>query len=345
MRIRFRSILLGVLTLLVLLVLGAITAVGWQVVLGPKARPVTDRQFPVTPERMARGKYLADVSPCFSCHTEHDFSNPEHPRIEAKLGAGWTMPIPELNNLASRNITPDAETGIGTWSDDEIGRAIREGVRKNGEALFPVMPYPFFRGMTDEDVESLVVYLRTIPAVKNTVPARRLPPPLNILVKTMPEPLTAHAPEPPRTTPEARGEYLVRSVLLCAECHTPTNEKGQPLPGMEFAGGGSFRDPGQNGDLVFSQNITPDPSGIPHYDEAMFVNTLRTGKIPGRTLNHTMPFQNFKNLTDGDLHDVWSFLKTVPPVQHRISNTDPPTLCPLCGQRHGLGDMNRKKSD
>ena len=85
------------------------------------------------------------------------------------------MPIPELNNIAARNITPDPETGIGAWTDDEIARAIREGVRKDGTALFPVMPYLDFATMDDEDVKSIVVYLRTIPAVKNTVPTRQLP--------------------------------------------------------------------------------------------------------------------------------------------------------------------------
>ena len=96
--------------------------------------------------------------------------------------------------------------------------------------------------------------------------------------------------------------------------------------------------------LVFSKNITPDPSGIAHYDEAMFTQTLRTGSTSGGLLNHIMPFENFKNLTDGDIHDIYSYIKSLPPVKHRISNTDPPTKCVICNQVHGLGDLNVKGS-
>src|SRR5581483_3109920 len=188
---------------------------------GPRMRPVTSRHFEQTPARLARGQYLTSVAPCWECHTDHDISTPELSRIEAKKGAGWTMPVPELGSVTAPNITPDRETGIGSWTDDEIARAIQEGVDKNGRALFPIMPYLEFRNLTDEDIASIVVYLRTIPPVKNVVPATRLVFPLSVLVKTMPQPLTAHPPQPPRATPEARGEYLVHSVLLCHECHTP----------------------------------------------------------------------------------------------------------------------------
>jgi mono/diheme cytochrome c family protein len=338
MRISARSIALGILLLLAVLVVAAITAVGWQVVLGPSARPVSPRKFEVTDARLARGRYLTDIAPCFHCHSDHDSSNPEFPRIEARKGAGWVLPIPELNDIAALNITPDAETGIGGWTDDEIARAIREGVDNKGQALFPVMPYMSFRDMRDEDVESIVVYLRTIPAVRNVLPKRRLPVPLNILVNTMPKPLNSNVPDPPMRTPEERGGYLVRAVLICGECHTPAKQ-GVPLAGMAFAGGNLFHDPIRG--PVFSVNITPDASGIAHYDEAMFTETIRTGRLPGRILSHIMPFQNFKNLTDADLHDVYTYIRSLPPVKHRISNTDSPTQCPIDGQLHGLGDLNR----
>jgi mono/diheme cytochrome c family protein len=342
MRMRARSILLGLLALIVIVVLGAITAIGWQVVLGPKMRPVTGRKFEVTEARLTRGKYLMEgPAPCFHCHTEHDVSKPEMPRIEAKRGAGWAMPIPELGSVVAPNITPDPETGIGTWTDDEIARAMQEGVDKNGRALFPVMPYQQFRNLDDEDLASIIVFLRSIPPVKNALPLTKLVFPLSFIVKTIPEPLTSHEPAKPRTTPEARGEYLVSSVSVCAECHSPADQ-GKVLPGMAFAGGNIFHDPGQ-GKEVFSVNITSDPSGIAHYDEALFVQTFRTGRLPGRMLSHIMPFENFKNYSDADLHDVYTYIKSLPHVKHRISNTDPPTKCPVCGQTHGLGELNTKK--
>jgi mono/diheme cytochrome c family protein len=184
------------------------------------------------------------------------------------------------------------------------------------------------------------VFIRSLPAVKNQVPVRNLPFPLEHIVKTIPKPITTPQPSHPASTPADRGKYLV-TIASCAECHTPADQ-GQPLPGMEFAGGGLFNDPGQGGKAVFSMNITPDASGIAHYDEALLMNTLRTGQVSGRMLNHIMPFNSFKNITDGDISDIFAYLKTLKPVKHRISNTDPPTPCPLCKQTHGLGELNKK---
>jgi len=341
MRVRAKSIVLGILVLLVLLVIGGLTAVGWQIVLGPNARPVSSEKFEATDARLARGKYLAEgPAACFHCHTEHDFTDPEYPIVQAKKGAGWVMPVPELNYIASRNITPDVETGIGTWSDDEVARAIREGVRKDGSALFPIMPYPFFATMDDEDVKSIVVYLRTLPAVKNVVPTRQLPGPLEYIVKTIPKPLTTPQPSHPASTPVERGKYLA-TIADCHGCHT-ASVQGQPLPGLDFGGGGSFDDPALK-TKVFSLNITQDPSGIAHYDDSLFIQTIRTGRVTSRLVNHIMPFEFFKNMTDDDLRDIFAYIKSVPPVKHRVSNTDPPTMCPVCNQKHGLGELNVKK--
>jgi mono/diheme cytochrome c family protein len=347
MAVRAKTIILSLLGVIVLLVVGgALAMFGFKglgnVLFGPDARPVVDRKFEVTEARLARGKYLAEgPAHCFMCHTDHDMTVPEYPIIAAKKGAGWVMPIPELNNIASRNITQDRETGIGDWTDDEIARAIREGVRKDGSALFPLMPYPMFASMSDEDLASVVVYLRTIPAVKNTVPTRQLPGPLEYIVKTIPKPITTPVPSHPSSTPAERGKYLA-TLATCVECHSPTDDKGMPLPGLQFGGGAKFPDPLQKRD-VFTVNITPDPSGIAHYDEAMFLQTIRTGSVLGRKLNHIMPFESFKTMTDSDLGDIFAYLKTLPPVKHRISNTDPPTMCPLCNQSHGLGELNVKK--
>jgi len=340
LRIRARSILLGLLALVALLLVMAISAIGWQVVLGPKARAVTARTIERTPARLARGEYLVkSVASCFHCHTEHDLSNPEFPRIEAKLGSGWAMPIPELGSVIAPNITPDPETGIGSWTDDEVLRAIQEGVTKDGRALFPIMPYMNFAKLDDEDAASIVAYIRSIPPVKNALPTTKLIFPLNFIVKTIPQPRVPATPAP-RTTAAARGEYLVKNVASCQDCHTPT-KGGTPIPGMDFAGGSSFDDP--SGKKLFSKNITPDPSGIAHYDEALFLQVLHTGKVPGQNLSRIMPFESFQTMTDDDARDVWAYLKTLAPVKHRLSNTDPPKPCPLCNQTHGLGELNVKK--
>ncbi len=341
MKIRVRTVLLGLLGLLVLLLLAAITAVGWQVVLGPDMRPVTARKFEPSEARLARGKYLVESGThCFHCHSNHDLSRPEYPVIEATKGAGWELPIPELGKVYAPNITPDPETGIGKWTDDEIARAVQEGIANDGRALFPVMPYDSFRQLDDEDLASIIVYVRSIPPVRNVMPVTSLVFPLNLIVKTIPKPLTSHAAPAARTTPEARGEYLVKAVAGCDGCHTPADDQGKPLPGMAFGGGAVFHDPGQGGKEIFSANITRDPSGLEHYDEAMFIQTIRAGQTRGRTLNHIMPFENFGRLTDEDLKDIWAYIRALPPVKHRLSNEEPPTPCPLCKQTHGFGNLN-----
>jgi mono/diheme cytochrome c family protein len=341
MRIRARTVILGVVCVLVLLALGGLTVVGWQVVLGPSTRALTSRTFDRTPARLARGEYLVmGVAACFHCHSDHDLSDPEYPVKEGMLGAGWQLPVPELGDVEAPNITPDPETGIGKWSDDAIARAIQEGISNNGRALFPIMPYLHFRNLDSEDLASIVVFLRSIPPVTHAMPVTKLVAPLNFLVNTMPQPLASHADPPTRTTAVARGDYLVNTIAGCGDCHTPTDDKGAPLPGMDFAGGGLFHDPGQNGKELFSVNITSDPSGIAHYDEALFIQTMRTGQMGGRMLSHIMPFENFKNMSEDDLRDIFAFLKSQPKVKHRVNNTDPPTLCPLCKQTHGLGAMN-----
>lgn len=113
--------------------------IGWRPFLGPRTRPLTDRRFESTPERLARGHYLANaVSGCIYCHSEHDWKAPGGPVVESKLGAGQIFPVADLpGTVVAPNITPDTATGAGAWSDDQLARAIREGIRHDGKTLFP----------------------------------------------------------------------------------------------------------------------------------------------------------------------------------------------------------------
>jgi mono/diheme cytochrome c family protein len=117
----------------------------------------------------------------------------------------------------------------------------------------------------------------------------------------------------------------------CGDCHTP-QEKGQELPGMAFAGGFPFPGPWGN---VASANLTPDASGIPYYDEALFLQATHTGSVKARQLNPI-----FKNLTDDDLKAMFAYLRTLKPILHRVDNSEPPTFCKLCRQQHGAGNRN-----
>lgn len=326
------------LLVVVVLATGALLTIGRPLLFGPKARPVTDRTFEVTEARLARGEYLVEgVAHCFQCHSDHDLTTPELPIKEGMKGAGWLMEqAPGLGTVIAPNITPDKETGIGNWTDDEIARAIREGVSRDGTPLFPIMPYESFRDMSDEDVASVVVYLRTIPAVRNPLPRTQLDFPLSRIVNMMPKPLEAPVAPPAEA---ARGAYLVK-MAECESCHTPAVQ-GEPLEGMAYAGGFQFNIIG-TGKAVVSANITPDPSGIAHYDEAMFDDVMRTGRLPGRQLSGIMPYAHLARLTPEDMRAIFAHIKAQKPVQHRVSNTDEPTDCAVCGVKHGRGNLNVK---
>ena len=331
---KFAGITVAVVTILV--VVGISVTIGWRPLLGAKKRALTDRKFEATPQRLVRGKYLVDgVMGCFGCHTDQDWSKPGAPPVSGKEGSGHAWYDQDLPWLTAPNITPDKETGAGNWSDDVLARAIREGIGHDGRALFPIMPYPLYRQMSDEDLASVVVYLRTVPAVRNQLPATKMPFPLNFLMQNMPQPVTASVPPPDQSTPVARGNYLVR-MSACIDCHTP-QEKGEPMPGLDFAGGFLMHEP--QGDVV-SANITPAASGIGYYSENSFVQAMRIGRVGARPLHSSMPWYFYGKMNDADLKSVFAFLQTLKPVKHQVDNTEPPTYCRLCKQKHGFGRTN-----
>lgn len=306
----------------------------------PRARPLTDRRFEATPARLERGRYLVEgVTHCFFCHSEIDWKTRGGPALPGTKGSGHHF-VPEgLPFLVAPNITPDRETGAGTWTDDMLARAIREGIGHDGRALYsdPVdMPYRRLKSMSDEDVASVVAYLRTIPAVSRALPKSNLPLATAERIKNYPEPITSPVAPSSASDPVARGAYLA-TLGNCIGCHTPIDADEQPLPGLEFSGGLTLAGPWGR---VVSKNITQDPSGIPYYDEALFIETLRTGKVRARELNSIMPWGYFRNLTDADLRDLFAYLQTLKPVRHRVDNETAPSFCRLCKGTHGLGDRN-----
>jgi mono/diheme cytochrome c family protein len=325
--------------LVLLLAVGITVTVGWRPFIGPKSRALTERRFEATPDRLARGKYLAEnVTGCFACHTKLDRNDPAGSYASAaKRGGGASMEADGEPWLVAPNITPDRETGVGAWTDDQLARAIREGVSRDGRALFPMMPYGGFRNMSDEDLASVVVYLRSVEPVHNPLPKTDVPFPLSRLINTAPEPLSAPVPEPDRSSPAKYGEYLVK-MSDCAGCHTPRGGMGKPVEGLAYGGGNIFDD--GKGHTVATANITPDPTGISYYDEPLFLEAMRTGHVKARKLDDAMPWWAFRNMTDEDLKAMFAYLRTLKPAPHRVDNTEPPTFCKVCKQKHGAGDRN-----
>jgi mono/diheme cytochrome c family protein len=312
--------------------------ISWRPFIGPRARALTAQKFESTPARLARGAYLVNsVARCMSCHAEHDWTAHDAPVVPGTLGSGQDMTL--LKGLPGQvfapNITPDPETGAGSWSDDQLARAIREGVSHDGRALFPSMPYPDFHKMSDEDLASVVVYLRSLPPVRKQRPVTNLIFPVKYLIRNAPQPLNAPVPEPDLSAPEKRGGYLV-GIAGCRDCHTP-QERGQPLPGLDFSGGVILDGPWGR---VATANITPDPSGISYYDAALFMEAFRTGFVKSRALNQIMPWHAYRGMTDEDIGAVFAYLETLKPVRHHVDNAEPPTYCKLCRRMHGGGDLN-----
>jgi hypothetical protein len=337
---RVLKVLLVLVVLVILLIPVAITfTIGWHPFIGPRTRELTDRTFDATPERMERGAYLVNgVLGCLYCHTERDRTLPGGPPKAGSEGAGSPVIEPEIPGVIyASNITPDPETGIGVWTDDMIARAIREGIGGDGRALFPMMPYQNYRFLSDEDLASVIVYIRSLAPIRNAVPKTEIIFPVSRLIMSVPEPITAPVAERTFTNPVERGEYLT-TLASCADCHTPADAQGQRLPGMNYAGG--FILNGFSGKPVAALNLTSDASGIPYYDEMTFLNTIRMGRIGARLIDPAMPWEAYRNMSDDDLKDIYAFIKQLPPVVHHVDNVTEPTMCPKCGHVHGLGDTN-----
>lgn len=266
-----------------------------------------------TPARLARGRYLVEtVASCFDCHSEHEYVHGQWLVKPGMKGAGQIfheISLPPGAQLIAPNITPDRATGIGTWTAAQIEEAVQHGVAKGGRPLFDLMPYWQFRVLTPEDMKSIIVYLRSIPAVHHVLPPTKLPFPVHVQMNNdLVPPLAKNA------SAEVRhGWYLVR-IAGCEDCHTAVMPNGQRNPAMMFAGGMRFSGPFG---VAVSLNITPSPEGIGSMTEAQFARTLRTGRVDGtgRKLSPIMPFDNFKNLKASDIRAIYAYLRTVPPVR------------------------------
>ena len=338
---RFFKILFAILLCLVVLLAVGITAtIGWRPFIGPRARPLTNRVFERTPERWARGKYIVEnEASCVDCHSPHDWSKHDAPILPGLEGAGQDFSI--LKGLpgyvVAPNLTPDLETGSGTWSDDALARAIREGIGHDGRTLFPMMPYEAYRHLPDEDLASVVVFLRSLPPVRNPLPKTAIIFPVKYLMRSTPQPITDPVAAPDVSDQVKRGAFIV-TIAGCGDCHTPM-DKGEPLPNMLLSGGQIFEGPWGR---VASPNLTPDPSGIPYYDEILFLQAIRTGYVRARSLNQIMPWRQYRGMTDDDLKAIFAYLKSVKPIHHVVDNAEPPTMCVVCNAMHGGGDKNRK---
>lgn len=320
---KIRKLLVYVVIGIVILVCGALSYVKFAL---PNVGDAPQLKVDITPERVERGKYLANnVTACIDCHSTRDwsrFSGPLSPdgigaggeKFDAKMGFPGEVHVP--------NITPH---NLKNWTDGEIFRAITAGVKKDGSAIFPIMPYKAYGKMDKEDIYSIIAYLRTLPAKESTSPERKLDFPLNFLVNTMPssaEPGT----KPSENDQVAYGKYLVTSAA-CVDCHSKS-EKGALVEGFEFGGGGVFQMPGGT---LMSANISPDKeTGIGNWTKEMFVNRFQAyadastaHKVKPGDFQTVMPWTMYGNMKKSDLEAIYSYLRTVKPVKNQVVRFKP----------------------
>jgi Cytochrome c len=311
---------IGIVALGILILLAIIVA--YIKIALPNVGPPPQMTVEKTPERIKRGAYLAkSVMICMDCHSKRDPVQFSMPMEYTTMGEGGeqfdqTMGFPGV--YFSANITP---TGIGNWTDGEIYRAITTGVRRNGKPIFPVMPYHSYRQADPEDVKSVIVFLRSLNPIQNSVPESRSDFPMNIILNTVP---TKADPQkaPQSGDSVASGRYLF-NVAACHDCHTPF-EKGSFIESVAIGGGRVFPGPGG---MVTSANITPDKeTGIGLWTREMFiqhfamyrdsVNAHRVVQVGG--LQTIMPWTMYGNMTDRDLGNIYAYIQTIKPIKHNV---------------------------
>ncbi|MFJ2988153.1 c-type cytochrome [Collimonas sp. NPDC087041] len=257
-------------------------------------------------DQIKRGEYLAKAADCIACHTV----DPAKP-----FAGGYPLATP-FGTIYGPNITPDKETGIGNWSDEDFVRALHEGIDDEGKHLYPAFPYASFTKLSRDDVLAIKAYLFSLPPIQQKTPENKLPFPLNQrwvlagwnLFNFKPgelKPDTAKSPE------WNRGMYLVEGLAHCQECHTPRNVT-MGVDGKRAFGGAQL-----GGWTAF--NITPDPvSGVGGWKDEELIQYLKTGLVPGKAsaaggmaeaVEHSLQYLN-----DDDLKAIVTYLRSVPAI-------------------------------
>ena len=257
--------------------------------------------------QIERGRYLAIAADCVACHTVLDVGKP--------FAGGRSIETP-FGNIVAPNITPDRDTGIGAWTDEQFDNAVRRGIRPNGERLYPAMPFTAYTKMSREDVLAIRAYLKTVAPVQNQVVTNTLPFPFNIraamrvwnaLYFTEGE----FKPDPQKSAEWNRGAFLVQGPGHCAACHTPKSFLGADKT-SEYLRGSYLQG-------WFAPNITNDPrTGLGHWSASDVATYLKTGH--NRATAATGPMAeavkySTSQMTNSDLAAIATYLKSVPGQQ------------------------------
>jgi len=255
---------------------------------------------------LERGTYLMrGIVACGNCHTPKDATG--RPIADRELAGGFVINEPPFRAVAS-NITPDRETGIGGWTDQEIITAIRDGRRPDGRILGPPMPFEEYRHMSDRDAMAIVAYLRSLKPIVNKVAASEyrfpLPPTYG--------PTVTRVVAPPAGNTVAYGAYL-SAIGHCMDCHTP-RDQGRPL--RDKLGAGGFGITAPTGGVIMTANLTPaNRDGIAGWTDAQVAHAIRYGERPdGGKLVPLMAFDWYRTINDRDMAALITYLRSLRPA-------------------------------
>lgn len=315
MKKRTVQISLGALGALALLITAGLAYVKLAL---PNVGPAPALTIRPTAAQIEHGRYLANhVAACIDCHSTRDFTKLAGPMVagtEGKGGEGFLRKDGFPGNYYAPNLTP---AHLGTWTDGELYRAITTGVSRDGHALFPVMPYKNYAQMDPNDIKAIIAYLRSLRPIEHDVPASESDFPVNFIINTLPT-RTAGGKRPAPTDRLAYGEYLT-TFAACADCHTKRDDRGDPIPGMDFAGGNAFPLPTGT---AYSANITPAKTGIGSWTRNAFIARFKTyvtktaqPDVHDGETNSVMPWTMYAQMTEHDLGAIYDYLQTLKPVE------------------------------
>jgi len=280
--------------------------------------PYPDIKASTDSAMIARGRYLAyGPAHCSFCHAPMSEFHRVDAGEEVPLKGGFDFQMP-FGTMYAPNITPDKETGIGRFTDGEIARSLRYGVRHDGRALVDFMP---FYDISDDDLTAIISFLRAQEPVHNPRPEHQY----NLLgkvifsfvIKPMGDGDVPPAPVPGVSA--AYGEYIANSVANCRGCHTPRDMMTGAYIGAEYSGGNKFEIINEDGTIVngkhiMTPNITPDKETGRMADWSVddFIKRFRDGRaIPGTP----MPWGPFKRMSDVELRALYAYLQTLEPAK------------------------------
>lgn len=279
---------------------------------------------------VAKGRYLAALGNCASCHTRKG-GPPFGGGVAFPLAVDWSRE--PLGTLYSSNISPDPGTGIGDWTLADFSRAMRAGVSRSGEHLYPVFPYTAFAGLTREDMAAIFAYIRSLEPVRSSPPQNDLPFPLDwrgslAVWKWFYADRGIHRPDGTRSAEWNRGAYLVRALGHCGACHSPRNLLLAEIPERALSGGIHFHpvSPGKQR-LWAAVNLTPATTGLGAWSTGDIASYLKTGH--SRKAGRFGPMDSViaegtRHLTENDAVAVADYLKSLPAIESDTKSVPDP---------------------